>query len=80
MHSHDHDHEHCSVCGGTSAETVALLTYMLDHNRHHADELHDLAHELDGEARELVHAAVIDIESSNDKLARALKLIKTEET
>ncbi len=82
MHSHDHDHEHehCAVCGGTSAETVALLSYMLDHNRHHADELHDLAHELDGEARELVHAAVIDIESSNDKLARALKLIKTEET
>ena len=80
MHSHEHDHEHCAACGGTSAETVALLTYMLDHNRHHADELHDLAHELDGEARELVHAAVIDIESSNGKLARALKLIKTEET
>ena len=79
MHSHEHGHEHCDACGGTSEETLALLKYMLDHNRHHADELHDLAHGLDGEARELVHAAVMDIEASNDKLARALKLIKPEE-
>ena len=78
---HDgHDHPHHHEVSKEAGEDLALLTYMLDHNRHHADELHDLAHELDGEARELVHAAVIDIESSNDKLARALKLIKTEET
>ncbi len=80
MHSHEHEHEHerCGACGGTAEETLALLKYMLDHNRHHADELHDLAHELDSEARELVHAAVMDIESSNDKLARALKLLNAE--
>ena len=77
-HEHEHEHEHCGACGGTSEETLALLKYMLDHNRHHADELHDLAHELDSEARELVHAAVMDIESSNDKLARALKLLNAE--
>ena len=75
----EHEHEHCHVCGGVTEETTALLQYMLEHNRHHADELHELAHDLDGEARELVHAAVMDIESSNDKLARALKLLKTEE-
>ena len=79
-HDHEHEHEHCTACGGAPAEeTLALLKYMLDHNRHHADELHELAHGIDGEARELVHAAVIDIENSNDKLARALKLLKTEE-
>lgn len=82
MHDHDHghEHEHCGACGGTPAEeTLALLKYMLEHNRHHSDELHELAHDIDGEARELVHAAVIDMESSNYKLARALKLLKTEE-
>ena len=79
MHEHEHEQEHCHVCAGSSEETVALLRYMLSHNRHHADELHDLAHDLDGEARELVHAAVIDIESSNDKLDRALKIIDAEE-
>ena len=38
-------------------EAVALLTYMLSHNRHHADELHDAAHALpegDAAAREAV--------------------------
>lgn len=79
MHEHEHDHSHCGVCAGTDEETVALLAYMLNHNRHHADELHELAHGLDGEARELVHAAVIDIEKSNDSLQKALKLLQKEE-
>lgn len=84
MHEHDHEHDHehghghCHACENTAEETVALLKYMLEHNRHHADELHDLAHGLDGEARELVHAAVIDLENGNDKLARALKLLNGE--
>ncbi len=72
---HEHEHKCCNVCTGVDEETTALLKYMLEHNRHHADELHELAHNLDGEARELVHGAVIDIESSNDKLARALNAI-----
>ena len=72
----EHTHTHCHACGEpTSEETVALLKYMLDHNRHHADELHELAHGLDGEARELVHGAVIDIESSNAKLEKALRVL-----
>lgn len=76
MHEHEHGHTHCDHCGeATAEETIALLKYMLDHNRHHADELHDLAHGLNGEARELVHGAVIDLETGNDKLARALKLL-----
>ena len=35
----EHHHEHHSP-----DETLALLTYMLGHNQHHADELHELAH------------------------------------
>lgn len=38
-------------------ETLALLTYMLGHNRHHAEELHELAHSVDGEAQQLLHDA-----------------------
>ena len=76
--THEHPHEHCAVCGGATEETKALLKYMLEHNRHHADELHELSHGLDGEARELVHAAVIDIETSNGKLEKALKLLAEE--
>lgn len=72
-HEHTHEHGHCHACEVNTEETAALLKYMLDHNRHHADELHDLAHGLDGEARELVHAAVIDLETANSKMEKALR-------
>lgn len=78
---HNHTHEHCDghCHEETPEETLALLKYMLDHNRHHADELHDMAHGLDGEAKELIHAAVIDLEKGNDKLFRAINILnKTE--
>ena len=53
MHEHEHDHDHAHHCHPHShehtgdkpmspEEVLALLNYMLDHNRHHADELHDL--------------------------------------
>lgn len=75
MHEHNHDHHHCHACETNTEETVALLRYMLDHNRHHADELHDLAHNLDADAKELIHAAVIDFERGNDKIAKALNIL-----
>ena len=60
MHEHEHDHDHAHHCHPHShehtgdkpmspEEVLALLNYMLDHNRHHADELHifrQLAHPL----------------------------------
>ena len=54
-------------------EAVALLRYMIDHNKHHTDELYDLAGKLDGDAKQLVHAAVIQYEQGTDKLEQALK-------
>ena len=72
-HPHEHHHEHPSA-----EETLALLTYMLGHNRHHAEELHELAHGVEGEAADLLHGAVADLGSSNEKLARALALLKGE--
>ena len=55
MHEHEHDHDHAHHCHPHShehtgdkpmspEEVLALLNYMLDHNRHHADELHDICH------------------------------------
>ncbi|MDD5885924.1 MAG: hypothetical protein PUC71_00180 [Oscillospiraceae bacterium] len=59
-------------------EAVALLKYMVHHNQHHADELYDVAGKLDGEAKELVHAAVIHYETGNGKLEEALKILQKE--
>ena len=75
MHDHDHAHTHGH---GDASQAEALLIYMLDHNRHHAQELHDLAHQLEGEAADLVHAAVHDFEHGNEKLQRALTILKGE--
>lgn len=71
-HCHDHHHEH------SPEETVALLTYMVGHNKHHAEELHELAHGVDGEAAQLIHDAVVDFQVGNEKLEEALRLLKGE--
>ena len=47
VHPHDHEHTH-SHDHHSPEEALALLTYMLGHNRHHAEELHELAHDVDG--------------------------------
>lgn len=74
-HSH-HDHEHSHT---SPEESLALLDYMLKHNRHHAQELHDLAHDLgNDEAAQLIHDAVVDFEAGNEKLAEALAVLKGE--
>ena len=73
-HAHPHSHEHHSP-----EETLALLTYMLGHNRHHAEELHELAHGVeDGEAQQLLHDAVLDFTLGNEKLEEALRILKGE--
>ncbi|MBE6990803.1 MAG: cobalt transporter [Ruminococcaceae bacterium] len=75
-HDHLHDHHHVHQAPFSPEERLALLTYMLSHNRHHAEELHDLAHGTEGEAARLLHDAVAAYESGNDKLAEALCLLK----
>lgn len=73
-HDHEHTHSHTSP-----EESLALLDYMLGHNRHHAQELHDLAHGLESdEAAQLIHDAVVDFEAGNEKLAEALAVLKGE--
>ena len=81
--AHTHEHEHTHEHGHTHEvhspeETVALLTYMVGHNQHHAEELHELAHSVEGDAQQLLHEAVVELTLGNEKLAEALRILKEE--
>ncbi|MBQ8856665.1 MAG: cobalt transporter [Lachnospiraceae bacterium] len=86
---HDHEHHHhehhegCGCgCGGhdTPDENVAVLTYMLDHNKHHALELKEIAAHLreagQDEAAAQIEKGVEDFEKGNMRLSIALSLVK----
>lgn len=94
-HDHHHDHGHSHECGcghdhhdecgcghdhGQADENVAVLAYMLDHNRHHALELKEIAAHLreDGkeEAAAQIEKGVEDFEKGNMRLSIALSLVK----
>ena len=75
---HDHDHNHSHGTASSPEETLALLEYMLGHNRHHAEELHELAHNLPETEAALLHDAVEDFNQGNEKLAKVLSVLKGE--
>lgn len=88
-HTHDHSHscEHSHECGsacGNSGEckneTVALLSYMLDHNEHHAAELDQMADNLQklgmDVAAKQIREAVSDFQKGNLRLSLALTTVK----
>ena len=88
-HDHGHEHHHhdhecgCGCgCGGHDLpdENVAILTYMLDHNRHHALELKEIAAHLrtvgKDEAAAQIEKGVEDFEKGNMRLGIALSLVK----
>ncbi len=86
-HTHEHPHEHphhheAAADANASQKTVALLSYMVEHNKAHAQEVHDLAHELstDGkkEASALIHRGVNLYREGNELLERALAALKGE--
>ena len=72
MHEHDHHehHDHHQIT------PEALLAHMAEHNLTHMAELEEIAAGLQGQAGELVKAAVADMRSSNEKLEQALKCLK----
>ena len=76
-HSHGHTHTHATA--SSPEEALALLKYMLDHNRHHAEELHDLAHSFDDVTADLIHDAVDKLGESNDLIEQALSLITNQD-
>jgi hypothetical protein len=80
-HSHEHGHGHCDHGPAPDlAKIAALLEYMTDHNRQHAAEVGDFAHQLyhagKEDAARLLENAVEDFEAGSEKLAEALALIK----
>lgn len=75
MHEHDHPHPHREH---SPEEALALLAYMTEHNKHHAEELHELAHSVNAAAAELIHAAVDEFNAGNEKLEKALAILKGE--
>ena len=87
-HTHEGDqgcaHGSCGSCGGGDCknETVALLTYMLQHNEHHAAELDQMADNLlkmgmDAAAK-TIKESVSDFQKGNMRLGLALTLVKEE--
>ncbi|MCD8363189.1 MAG: cobalt transporter [Lachnospiraceae bacterium] len=90
-HDHDHEHEHCHEHNHDHChehthgeqpkdEDTAVLAYMLDHNRHHAQELSTIAQHLreagKEEAAAQVEKGVEDFEKGNMRLSIALSLIQ----
>lgn len=90
-HDHGHDHEHCHSheegcshsCGSEGDcknETLALLTYMLQHNEHHAAELDQMADNLTKlgmeDAAKHIKDGVADFQKGNMRLSLALTLVK----
>lgn len=86
-HAHEHacrhEHTHADTPELTAEQTIALMTYMLDHNRSHAEELHNIAHALEKQGKHdaaaLVGDAVHYFGHCNDKLEEALRLVKVKE-
>lgn len=94
-HSHDHEHEHehshththsHNPAGGHSHEhsefdkVLALMHYMLDHNRQHTSELEAMADKLTEpshkDAAALLRESAALYAKGNDKLAESLRMMK----
>ena len=92
-HAHEHTHNHDIVpseyCGGCESgcagkkpgsEQEALLSYMLDHNKHHAAELADVAKKFRETGKEdvavQIEKAIENFDKGNLYLSLALSLVK----
>ena len=88
-HSHNHSHKcshDCHSCGSACQHTpmeelMALMKYMVSHNTAHANELAELANQLEKagshSAYEQVMAAVSDFEKGNMRLSMVLASLET---
>ena len=85
-HSHEHEHGHSHEHESRAQEeckkdpTTALLTYMIDHNEHHAAEIVDMAADIESkgkaEAAAKMKEAVDEFNKGNALLREALELYK----
>ncbi len=80
-HGKGHTHTHVELAAFDSIDqAIALMTFMLDHNEHHAEELHELSHKLEAtgrvEAAVLTGKALDKYRAGNEELAAALQFLK----
>lgn len=85
-HPHDHSHPHTHDAPAQRAapsemdKVLALMNYMLEHNRQHTDELANMADKLEGLGRSgaalLLKESVRLFSQGNDKLAQSLEKTK----
>lgn len=80
-HEHSHEHEHNHHHGEQPKdEDTAVLAYMLDHNRHHAQELAVIAKHLREQGKDdaalQIEKGVEDFEKGNMRLSIALSLVQ----
>lgn len=80
----EHDHFHETITAFESKEqAIALVSYMLDHNKSHTEELHEICHKLeasdDREAAFLIDDAVDHYREGNALLESALAALKKED-
>ena len=80
-HAHSHtDCQHCKGEDGCTDETVALLTYMVQHNEHHAMELDQMADNLIKlgmeDAAKTIKEGVADFQKANMRFSLALTQVK----
>ena len=83
-HHHDHGHTHEDITAFESTEqAVRILGYMLDHNRSHAEELHEICHRLEASgketAAEYLDKAVDAFRDGNELMDKALRALNGEE-
>ena len=76
--AHHHHHHHHEIM--EPEKLKALIEYMLGHNRRHAEELGDAAHQLRHlgkiEAAVLLEEAIEAFNTGNDRLAEAVSVLK----
>jgi hypothetical protein len=59
-------------------DAMALLQHMTQGVRRQVEDLHELAHSIDGDAESLIHDACVDLQVGCEKLDEALRLLKGE--
>lgn len=76
-HEKIHQHEHGPDGTGNMGKQKAMLAYLLEHNRHHAQEIAALADSFpDTNVQFYLRESVSAYENGNKALAEALVLLK----
>jgi len=79
LENHEHHNEHSAAQAPASKEELlALLSYMVSHNRHHAQELSELAASAEGDAKNALEKAISLFSEGNAQLQIALDQMKNQ--